>query len=104
MRYRRARYGDVISAHRMFYDHYGIYVNEGSVIHFTDWHCEEPEIIETTLSEFVNESGDYSVRCFPETVEGLEALVRRYDMKPGIAAWLSNIAVKEYHCYTPNSV
>lgn len=48
-------YGDIIGISRDFYDHYGVYINDDSVIHYSSYDSDvssENAVIETSLSTF----------------------------------------------------
>lgn len=104
MRTRELRNGDVIFAHRSFlvdYDHYGVYVGDDHVIHFSDHGRPEAEIIETSLKTFVADSGGFTIRYFPDSAEGLEALVHLYERKHGIGSMLNRLNIANYHLFSP---
>ena len=56
--------GDVVVADRGLYKHYGIYVGEGRVIHYSagmgiELDADKAKIIETSLADFLEGSGLY---------------------------------------------
>ena len=62
--------GDVIGVSRSFYDHYGIYIGDGKVIHYADKTKDfgrNVSIYETDLKDFTQGSKDYFVLHFPKT-------------------------------------
>ena len=62
--------GDVIGVSRALYDHYGIYIGDGKVIHYADKTKDfgrNVSIYETDLKEFTEGSQDYFVLHFPKT-------------------------------------
>ena len=61
--------GDVIGVSRALYDHYGIYIGDGKVIHYADKTKDfgrNVSIYETDLKEFTEGSQDYFVLHFPK--------------------------------------
>ena len=61
--------GDVIGVSRRLYDHYGIYIGEGKVIHYADKTKDfgkDISIYETDLKGFIEGSKDYFVLHFPK--------------------------------------
>ena len=60
---RKAQYGDVIRVSHTFYYHYGIYVGNGRVIHYTDANGGDFKgtVQETSLESFLNGEDSYSV-------------------------------------------
>lgn len=106
MNIRELRDGDVIFAHRSIllgigYDHYGVYVGGNHVIHFSDHKRSDTEIIETSLQAFVNESGGFTIRHFPDTPAGLEALIRLYERNHGKRRLFNRSDFENYHAYSP---
>ncbi|MBQ7215193.1 MAG: lecithin retinol acyltransferase family protein [Synergistaceae bacterium] len=63
---RKAHYGDVIRVAHTFYYHYGVYVGNGRVIHYTDEGGGDFKgmVQETSLETFLNGEDSYSVREF----------------------------------------
>ena len=61
--------GDVIGVSRRLYDHYGIYIGEGKVIHYADKTKDfgkDISIYETDLKGFIDGAKDYFVLHFPK--------------------------------------
>ena len=61
--------GDVVGVSRAFYDHYGIYIGEGRVIHYADKTGDfgkNVSICETDLNEFKKGAKDYFILHFPK--------------------------------------
>lgn len=61
--------GDVVGVSRTLYDHYGIYIGEGRIIHYADKTGDfgkNVSICETGLNEFKKGSEDYFVLHFPK--------------------------------------
>lgn len=64
-----AEYGDVIGVRRQGYKHFGIYINDDSVIHYASLNGDFGNDIcvhETTLENFLNGSENYFVCKFPK--------------------------------------
>ncbi len=60
----------MIGVSRALYDHYGIYIGDGKVIHYADKTKDfgrNVSIYETDLKEFTEGSQDYFVLHFPKT-------------------------------------
>ncbi len=80
---RKAQYGDVIRVSHTFYYHYGVYVGNGRVIHYTDANGGDfkGKVQETSLVTFLNGENSYSVCEFdPDDYEQIyspEETVRR---------------------------
>lgn len=56
--------GDVVVAHRGLYNHYGIYIGDGRVIHYSagmgiELDANKAKIIETSIVDFLDGSGLY---------------------------------------------
>ena len=60
---RHAHHGDVIKVDHTFYAHYGVYVDGGTVIHYTDANGSDFKgmVQETSLYSFLNGGDKYSV-------------------------------------------
>lgn len=98
--------GDVIKVNRGTYDHYGIYVKPGRVIHYTGETGPEDfngMVRETSLDEFLNGAEKFCVCRFPECpreLDKLESLPAR-----NRALWetwqdMKRSRLKEYHLYS----
>ena len=86
---RQAHHGDIIKVNHTFYAHYGVYVDGGRVIHYTDTSGGDFKgvVQETSLSSFLNGESSYSVcefdrRDYPH-IYSAEETVRRARSKIG---------------------
>ena len=60
---RKAQYGDIIKVNHALYAHYGVYVGDGKVIHYTDTDGGDfkGKVQEGTLASFLNGEDGYLV-------------------------------------------
>ena len=108
-----AENGDVIKVNRGLYDHYGVYVAPGRrVIHYTG--ATGPAdfngvVRETSLEEFLNGAGGFTVCRFPPNLEDLDQLARpsklRAPMPEGSPLWelwqaWKRLRLRNYHLYS----
>lgn len=68
-------YGDIIGVSRVAYEHYGLYVGGGRVIHYTSYsgNISDNTIMETDISHFLNGSNEFFI--FDCENEGRERVV-----------------------------
>ena len=78
---------DIIKVNHSLYAHYGVYVDGGKVIHYTDDNGRKSDfkgrIQETSLEIFLNGAKSYSVVEFTGSVYSPEETVRRARSKIG---------------------
>ena len=102
-------YGDVICVHRIGYEHYGIYVGNGRVIHYDIDPTDHYKICihQAPMEEFLNGSLVYSICEFPKvygrpTEEIPFAEFRKKFAHPEKAQTLWDVLkISNYHLYTP---
>ncbi len=60
--------GDIVGVSRSFYDHYGVYVGEDSVIHYTGESSDmaDGRILKTSFSRFLRDADEYFILVFPD--------------------------------------
>lgn len=100
---KKLQYGDIIGVCRGFYDHYGVYVNESRVIHYSAGKGdfgEDAAVREVTLHEFLDGDGPVFKLVFPPVHRTPTKIVPH-----GAVAFLGNwddIARQtNYKLYTP---
>lgn len=107
----KAVYGDVIGVRRTMYEHYGVYVGRGQVVHYTKLNNDESEIMETQMGIFLDGSNCYFILnveskkktpiTLQESVAGLPFLhgpVReKYTTRKTVQRARSRIGEKKYN-------
>ncbi len=107
-RARKARRGDVIGVSRTLYDHYGIYVDDETIIHFTSTESDisfNNKIQETTFKKFLKGESRFVILDFPQNYGKPQTIT---GILPGVGcacSLFSNFSNKfkevNYKCYTP---
>jgi hypothetical protein len=103
--------GDVIGVVRMGYEHIGVYVGDGQVVHFASLSSDkgaENTVIETPMAVFLRENRTYFVVLFHSNYCHRSAeVVRRARSKLGSVGyhlWLNNCEHFAYWCKTGEHV
>jgi len=105
----QAAYGDVISVHRLGFEHYAVYVGENEVIHYDIDPNDDYRICvhQASIKEFLNGSLVYYICSFPPvygrpteemTFEDFEAVMDNPDDARSL--WEA-LKAADYHLYTP---
>lgn len=65
---RKVQRGDVIGVTRTGYEHYGVYVSNSEVIHYTSLNSDigDNEIMATTFERFMRDESDFFILNFPD--------------------------------------
>lgn len=103
MNIRDARYGDVISVDRTFYDHFGVYSGNNRVIHYVKvGSLCEGEIQETSADRFLDGDDAITIHHFPTTKAGLLALLKlKNNQGSSLAKIFDADHVAQYKLYSP---
>ena len=103
---REAANGDVIKVNHGVYDHYGIYVKPGRVIHYTEETGPADlngMVRETSLDEFLNGAEGFSICRFPDRPRALEKMdtLPRQNLELW-KAWqdMKRSRLADYHLYS----
>lgn len=80
---KKLRPGDIIGVSRTFYEHYGVYVGNNDVIHFSSKiPSEENKIILTDINTFLKNEEDYFILVFPEKYNKPQKIFRKKSVLP----------------------
>lgn len=114
------RPGDIIGVSRGVYDHYGVYLGNNEVIHFSSKEAlEENRVILTNMDSFLKNKDDYFILIFPEKYNKPQKFFKkrtmlandfkRFNYKANIMSILFKVyrlikkssKMKNYKLYTP---
>lgn len=94
----KAVYGDILVVQRTAYSHYGVYTQDGTVIHYTSQGSDiskENKIIETSVRDFIKDSNEYFVL-------NLDSSVSVYSPSDTVKRAKSRIGEKLYNVMANN--
>lgn len=98
-----AENGDVIKVNRGLYDHYGIFVkNNQHVVHYTGENSPNDFngiVRETSLTEFLNGTNNFTICHFPEKIEQLTFLDNR-NLLSDLWQKIKELKFENYHLYS----
>lgn len=99
--------GDIIGICRGIYDHYGVYIDDGSVIHYSSKDSDTSSnnsIIETDIDTFMRGDGTLFRLSFPEKYGKPRKIVTSYQgVAPDINRIFMDLAKSEqYKLYSPD--
>lgn len=104
---KQLRKGDIIGISRGGYQHYGVYISESSVIHYSSPDSDtssDNRIIETSLNEFMRGDNTLFKLHFPEKHSSPEAVVANVPAGFAPRERLTEVLeeCKDYNLYTPD--
>jgi hypothetical protein len=85
--------GSRLIIRRRAYFHHGIYVGNGSVIHYAGWFCGTRGLVEEVTLEEFTKGHSYDIGCMPPDRRAGEDIVRRAR---------SRLGERRYHLLTNN--
>lgn len=101
--------GDIIGIDRGYYEHYGIYIGNNRVIHYTSANSDvafDNEIMETDMSHFMRGQDTFFVldiesfaKYMNENNSGADLVDEIYELLTGKSA--ADIPGREYHIFSP---
>ena len=74
------RYGDVVSVERKggLYEHYGIYVGKGKIVHVVKTGLTEGTTLETSFEKFLDGNNEYKVHLFDKSGNERKIIIKDY--------------------------